>query len=352
MTSLRAYRLAQFGQELVAADLPLPQPTGRQVLLRVEACGVCHSDLHIWDGYWDLGNGRKLPAALGGKILPLTMGHEVVGTVEACGSDARLPAGARRLVYPWIGCHACAVCAAGQEHLCQGKSQALGIFVDGGYATHILVPDERYLLGIGDLPPAAAATLACAGLTAYSALKKAGHLAADAPLLIMGAGGVGLTAIALAEAVTGMKPIVAEIDASRRAAALAAGAAQVIDPAEADAGKALLRASGGMAVAIDFVGASASFEFAYASLRKGGHLVLVGLLGGAVSLSLPLHVMRAVSVAGSYVGSLDELRELVELVQRLHPAPLPTTKRPLAEASAALADLKGGRVVGRQILVP
>ena len=350
---LSAYQIAAFGEPLTFVEKPLPQPTGRQVLVKVEACGVCHSDLHIWDGYWDLGGGKKLPAALGGKALPLTPGHEIVGTVAALGMDASgVKVGDRRLVFPWIGCGACAPCLAGQEHICQGAAPAIGIFVDGGYATHVMVPDARYLIDIVDLPPASAATLACAGVTAYSALKKIGRLSATEPLLIVGAGGVGLTAIRLAKAVTGVAPIVADIDPAKREAALAAGAARAVDPAEPNASRALAKETGGMAGAIDFAGAPASFEFAYGALRKGGHLVVVGLLGGSVNISLPLIIMRAVSVSGSYVGSLEELTELVALMRREAVPPIPVATRPLAEASQSLADLKAGHVVGRLVLVP
>jgi len=350
---LRAYQIAAFGEPLALVEKPLPQPTGRQVLVKIEACGVCHSDLHIWDGGWDLGGGKKLAAALGGKALPLTPGHEIVGAVAALGSDAGgVRLGDRRLVFPWIGCGQCAPCQAGQEHICQGAAPAIGIFVDGGYATHVMVPDARYLIDIVDLPPASAAILACAGVTAYSALKKIGRLAPTAPLLIVGAGGVGLTAIHLATAVTGVAPIVADIDPAKREAAMAAGAASVVDPAAANAGKALAKETGGMAGAIDFAGAPASFEFAYGSLRKGGHLVVVGLLGGSVNISLPLMIMRAVKVSGSYVGSLEELTELVALVRREAVPPIPVATRPLEEASQSLADLKAGKVVGRLVLVP
>ena len=350
---LSAYQIAAFGQPLELVQKPLPVPKESEVLVKIEACGVCHSDLHIWEGYFALGGGKKLPMLGGGKDLPFTLGHEIIGTVVVTGPDAKTAkTGQQRLVFPWIGCGTCAVCQAGDEHICQGRAKSLGVFLDGGYATHVLVPHERYLVDAGSLNPHEACTLACAGLTAYGALKKVGRLPAGSSLLIVGAGGVGLTAVRLAKMVTGVAPIVADIDPAKREAALAAGAAQAIDPREADAGRKLFKETGGLAAAIDFAGAKATFDFAYGALRKGGHLVMVGLLGGAAELSLPLFIMRAAKVQGSYVGSLEELKELVALMQAGAAAPIPVNTRPLSEASAALSDLHGGRVVGRTVLLP
>jgi alcohol dehydrogenase/propanol-preferring alcohol dehydrogenase len=350
---LRAYQLAAFGQPFVPVEKELPVPQGSQVLVKVHVCGVCHSDLHLWDGYWDLGNDKKLSFGGGGKLLPLTLGHEIVGTVVAVGTEAReAKVGDRRVVFPWIGCGECATCKTGQEHICQGAAKAIGIFVDGGYASHVMVPHPRYLVDFDGIPEELACTYACSGLTAYSALKKIGPLKAGESLLIVGAGGVGLNAIRLARAVTGAAPIVADIDPAKREAAKASGAADAIDPAADGALKSLLKATGGVSGAIDFAGAPASFNFAQGALRKGGRMVLVGLLGGAVSLSLPLLAMRAISIAGSYVGSLEELRELVALARRAGVQPIPIATRPLAQVTEALGDLKAGKVVGRVVLRP
>jgi D-arabinose 1-dehydrogenase-like Zn-dependent alcohol dehydrogenase len=352
-----SYRLTAFGQPLQPVETPTPRLEGTQVLLAIEACGVCHSDLHIWEGYFDLGNERKIVAADGGKLLPLTLGHEIAGTVAALGPDAQgaaaaIAVGDKRMVFPWIGCGQCLQCKAGDEHICNGKAKVPGIFADGGYASHIVVPHPRYLLDYAGLPTELACTYACSGLTAFSALKKVGRLQPDAPLLIVGAGGVGLNAVRMAKSVTGQAPIVADIDAGKRAAALAAGADQVVDPAADGALRSLLKATGGVAAAIDFVGAPKSFEFAYGAVRKGGRMVMVGLLGGSVTLSLPLVVMRAITIMGSYVGSLVEMRELLDLARRDKSAPLPIATRPLAEANRSLADLKAGKVVGRVVLTP
>ncbi|MEK9969874.1 MAG: alcohol dehydrogenase, partial [Ferrovibrio sp.] len=330
---LRCYQVAEFGKPLTMTEKPVPQPKGREVLVRVEKCGVCHSDLHIWEGYFDLGGGRRAVAANGGAALPLTPGHEITGTVEATGPDATTARpGQRRLVFPWIGCGTCPPCRDGNEHLCAGAQKSIGVFIDGGYASHVLVPDEKYLLDIGALDPALAATYACSGLTAYSALKKIGPLKPEHSLLIVGAGGVGLNAVALAKAITGAAPIVADLDPAKRAMAMQLGAKDAIDPRADGALKGLLKATGGVMGAVDFAGSNASFEFAYGALRKAGHLVTVGLLGGTATLPIGLHVMKGVSVSGSYVGSLAELRELLDLAQRTALPPLPITAAPLEQA--------------------
>jgi D-arabinose 1-dehydrogenase-like Zn-dependent alcohol dehydrogenase len=348
---LRCYQVAEFGRPLVMTEKPLPQPVGRQVLVEVERCGVCHSDLHIWEGYFDLGGGKRVVAANNGTLLPLTPGHEITGAVAAVGPEVTsLKPGQRKLVFPWIGCGNCPPCRDGNEHLCAGAQKSIGIFADGGYASHVLVPDEQYLLDIGSLDPALAATYACSGLTAYSALKKIGRLKPDHSLLIVGAGGVGLNAVALAQAVTGVPPIVADLDPAKREAALKLGAKEAIDPRAEGALKALLKATGGVMGAVDFAGSGPSFDFAYGSLRKAGHLVTVGLLGGTATIPIGLHVMKGVSVSGSYVGSLAELRELLALAEKNVLPALPITAAPLDQATAALEQLKAGQVVGRIVL--
>lgn len=348
---LRCYQVAEFGKPLAYAEKPLPKPTGRQVLVKVERCGVCHSDLHIWDGYFDLGNGKRVVAANNGALLPLTPGHEIVGTIEAIGPEVNgIQAGQRKVVFPWIGCGVCPPCRDGNEHICAGAQRAIGIFSHGGYASHVLVPDADYLLDIGSLDPALAATYACSGLTAYSALKKIGRLNDGHDLLIVGAGGVGLNAVALAKAMTGVAPIVADLDPVKREAALALGAKDAIDPRADGALKSLLKATGGVMASVDFAGSNSSFEFAYGSLRKGGHMVAVGLLGGTATISIGLHVMKGVRVSGSYVGSLIELRELLALAQTTALPALPITDAPLAQATASLEKLKAGEVIGRIVL--
>ena len=344
-----SYQLEAFGRPLARVLRDTPVPQGSEVLLRVATCGVCHSDVHLHDGYFDLGTEGRLDLARSVRP-PHTLGHEIAGTVLALGPQAAgVQPGDRRVVYPWIGCGLCSLCRAGNEHLCAAP-QALGVHRDGGFADHVLVPHARYLLDPGALPDAQACTYACAGLTAYSALRKAGPIGAADPLLIIGAGGVGLSGIRLARQMYGVAPIVAEIDRSKWDTARAAGAGELVDPAAEGALKALLKATGGVAAVVDFVGAGTSFGFGFGVVRKGGKLVCVGLLGGAATLVPALVSMKAVSVLGSYVGSLREMEELMAIARSGVLPDLPLRTEPLAHASQALDDLRAGRVRGRVVL--
>ena len=350
-TAMRSFMMTGFGEPLREHIGKRPEPTGSEVVLKVNACGVCHSDLHIWEGHFDLGGGRQLDIRQG-IGLPRALGHEIAGTVVAVGPDVRdVRPGDRRVVYPWIGCGECARCLAGEEQVCANQRN-LGTRRDGGFASHVLVPHERYLIDFGKLREELACTYACSGLTAYSALNKALPLGAKDPLVIIGAGGVGLSAINLARSVHGIAPIVAEIDRTKWDAALAAGASQVIDPRDADAVKQLLGATGGVAAVVDFVGAPPSVGFAMQTLRRGGRLVIVGLMGGAIELQLPLLPIRALSIIGSYVGSLQEMQALVALAREGRVTEIPVQTRALEDAQRTLDDLKAGRVVGRVVLKP
>lgn len=350
-----SYRVTTFGAPLTLQSEPTPVPNGREVLVRITGCGVCHSDVHLHEGSFDLGGGRKvdMTRALG---LPRTLGHEIVGEVAALGDGVgrgEAQVGEQRVVFPWIGCQQCPVCESGDEHLCN-QPRALGVNCDGGYATHVLVPDPRYLFAFDGLDDGLAATYACSGLTAFGALKKAREAVKNGgDLLIIGAGGVGLSGVRMAEAVTGVKPIVADLDKAKWAAAREAGAKEIIDPSDADAGKTLYRmTNGGVAAAIDFVGAAASFTFGFNALRKSGRLVVVGLFGGSASLPVPMIPLKNATVMGSYVGNLEDMHELMALARSGKVPGLPLADRPLSDANEILSSLAAGEIVGRVVLRP
>ena len=350
-----SYQVHDFGKPLAQVIRETPAPQGSEVLLKVSSCGVCHSDVHLHDGYFDLGGGKRVD--LSRAILPArTLGHEIAGVVVALGPDVGeaqgVKVGDRRVIFPWIGCGQCSLCVAGQEHLC-GAAQAIGVNRDGGFADHLLVPHPRVLLDFAPLAPEHAGTLACSGLTAYSALKKVGRLGVQDPLLIIGAGGVGLAGIHLALEVSGVAPIVVELDKSKWDLARAAGAADVIDPSADGALKALLKATaGGVAVAVDFVGAASTFDFGVGALRKGGRLISVGLFGGATTIMPAMLSLKAISIIGSYVGSLQEMHELLTIARAGRMPAIPLTQQPLSQATQALDALREGRVHGRTILIP
>jgi D-arabinose 1-dehydrogenase-like Zn-dependent alcohol dehydrogenase len=350
---MRSFKVCQCGQPLTLVEGPTPEPVGTQVLLKVLAAGVCHSDLHIWEGYYELGGGKRMQLLDRGIKLPLTMGHENVGTVVALGPDAKgVKIGATLLANPWIGCGECAVCQRGEENLCK-TPRNLGVFSDGGYSDYLVVPHPRHLFEIGKLTPAQAAPLACSGITAFSALKKFGPAIKDHPVVVIGAGGVGLMAVSFAKAM-GAQPIAVDIDAAKRKAALEAGAVAAIDGRASDAAKQLIDATGGgVRQIVDFVGSSDTVRLGIDSLiNKGGRIVIVGFFGGDITIPTPYFPMRAMTLQGSYVGSLPEMKEMLQFVQAHDVRLLPVEPRPLAQANAALADLKQNKVVGRVVLTP
>ena len=348
-----SYDVCECGAPLQRIERETPSPRGSEVVLRVIAAGVCHSDLHIWDGYYDIGGGQKLKLQDRGVKLPLTMGHENVGEVVAVGPDARgVSAGDIRLIHPWMGCGECVVCRRGEENLCV-KPCSVGVHRSGGFATHLLVPHPRYLFDIGSLAPERAAPLACSGVTAYGALKKASDTIADEPVVMIGAGGVGLMALALHRKMGGKSAIVVDIDHAKREAALKAGATLAIDGAANDALDQIRAATGGGSWAtIDFVGAGPTVKLGVDAAIKGGKVIVVGLYGGDVVVPTPFLPMRALTLQGSYVGSLNEIAELLDLVNRKGAPDVPVATRPLDQVNAALNDLRAGKVIGRLVMAP
>jgi len=348
MLEIHRQSLTAYGAPLCETVVDAPRPQGTEVLVRIARCGVCHSDLHMQDGYFLLGDGKQLDVR-GGRTLPFTLGHEIAGVIESAGPQANVAPGQPVAIYPWIGCGACAACKVGDENICAAPRH-LGVTVDGGFATYVLVPHPRYLIDYAPLSPSYAGALMCSGLTAYAALKRLADRAARAPLLLVGLGGVGLMGLALARAIYGSAPYAADIDAKKREAALAAGAREAFDPADAGARKALLKASGGIYAACDFVGSDKSLNFATGVLAKGGKVVVTGLIGGSYTTAVAMFALKAMSIEGTQTGTLAEARELIDLVRAKKIPPPPIAERPLALAQATLDDLRAGRIVGRVVL--
>jgi D-arabinose 1-dehydrogenase-like Zn-dependent alcohol dehydrogenase len=345
------FQVCQCGAPLQLNEKPTPQPTGSEILLKTVAAGVCHSDLHIWDGYYELGAGKRLQLLDRGIKLPLTMGHENVGEVVAVGPDAKsVKIGARVLAHPWMGCGECSVCKRGEEQLCK-TPRNLGVFSDGGYADYIMVPHPRYLFDIGDMAPEKVAPLACSGITTFSAIKKAGSIIKDEPLVIIGAGGLGLMCLALNKMMGNKDAIVVDIDPVKRDAAMKAGALAVVDGKAPDAAAQIIKLTNGGAWAVnDYVGSSTTVQLGVDCITKGGKIIVVGLFGGDITVSTPFFPLKAMAIQGSYVGSLPEMRELLDLVRAKGLPPIPMTTRPLDQVSNALNDLRAGKVIGRVVL--
>jgi D-arabinose 1-dehydrogenase-like Zn-dependent alcohol dehydrogenase len=342
-----SWQIIEHGKPLQKIISETPKPQGSEVLVRVTRAGVCHSDVHIWDGYFDLGGGKRFYVKERGCVPPFTLGHEPFGVIEALGPRARgVRVGQKKIVYPWIGCGKCAVCKAGQDNYCVSGIRFLGVSRPGAYSTHLLVPDPKYLVDSTGVDDAFAATLACSGLTAYSAAAKLPEIGPRERVAVLGCGGLGLIGISVLRA-KGVKHVVAcDIDETKLATASRLGARETINTREPDAGGKLQ----GIAAAIDFVGSPATAALGIGALRKGGRYVICGLYGGELVHPLPPIAQRAIGIIGSYVGNLKELKEVVALAKRHKIRPAPVDLRPADEAARALDDLKAGRVLGRIVL--
>lgn len=344
-------------QSLVKFDAPLcetivetPKPQGREVLVRVERCGLCHSDLHIQDGYADLGGGKKLDTTRG-MTLPFTLGHEIAGVVEEVGPEGdKSLIGKKRAVFPWIGCGKCRDCASGDENLCV-RNRYLGVSMDGGFASHVLVPDEKYLLDFDPLPINMAATLMCSGATAYGALKRLVDRPRQRNLLLIGLGGVGMMGLAFAPAMFKQPISVADLSATAREAALKNGASIAYDPSEADIAKRILKETdGGFDAVVDFAGNEKSMAFAMSVLARGGKIVVSGLMGGNFSLPMVQWIYKRMTIEGFMTGTLAEGRELMDLARSGKVKPTPMKEEPMADAQKWIDQLRAGKVVGRIML--
>ena len=348
---MRAWAVVENEAPLQEIELPTPVPKGTEVLLETTYCGVCHSDLHIWEGRYDLGGGKVMNLLDRGLSLPIAMGHEIVGRVVKLGPDATgVKVGDIRVVFPWVGCGTCAACLAEEDNMCL-TSKSLGVYQHGGYATHVVAPHSRHLVDPGNVDHAVAATYACSGITVYSAINKVLPMPADEPIVVVGAGGLGLNAIAVLKALKHRNIVVVDISAEKREAATKAGATTTVDGSGEGVTKRIIAACGGQPRAIiDLVNGTATARFAFDALRKGGKLVQVGLFGGELSLPLPLMPIRALTVQGSYVGNPKELRALMALAQSGELQALPVSTVPQREANAALMRLRDGKVTGRLVL--
>lgn len=345
-----SYDVIEWGGPLQKRERPTPTPTGTQVLLKLKYCGVCHSDVHIRDGYFDLGGGKRFHMTDRGMHPPITLGHEPYGTVIAAGPDAQeVPIGQDRLVCPWIGCGNCVRCSEGKDNHCVSP-RWVGVQAAGGYADHLLIPHPRYLVDASGVDPVWAATLACSGLTTYSAAAQLAPIPREEWVAVLGAGGLGLAAIGMLRAMGHERIVAVDIDAAKFAAAREVGAQACVNSGDADAVAQLQKIAGGpLYGAIDLVNNTATATIGLASLRKGGKLILVGLYGGEVPLSLVAVVQRALSIVGSNVGTVAELKEVVALARSGKLKRMPIEQRPLVDVSRTLDELKAGKIIGRVV---
>jgi alcohol dehydrogenase, propanol-preferring len=352
---MKAARIVKPKESLEVQQLETPKPKGSQVLVKVQSSGVCHSDIHLWEGGYEGPHGLFLKTTDRGVNYPLTPGHEIAGIVDSLGDQAEgFNNNDKVLVYPWVGEGLCPACRIGEENLCD-KPRSLGVYMDGGYAEYVLVPSYKYLINIRDgMDIDAAATLSCSALTAYGAVKNANLKPAD-NVVIVGAGGLGLMAMQLAKAVTGARIIAMDIgDDKLKAAREDGGADDVINSKKEDPVKAIMELTNklGADAVIDFVNASKTVESDMQFLRRRARLVLVGLFGGELKLSLVTMPTRAYRLIGSYTGTLNDMIELVSLAKRGIIKPVVSNRFKLNQTTEALTMLKDGKILGRGVINP
>ncbi|WP_410606099.1 NAD(P)-dependent alcohol dehydrogenase [Amycolatopsis sp. lyj-109] len=339
-----AVRLTAWGRPPSLADAEVPDPVGTEVLVRVEAAGICHSDLHVVDA----------PPGTFRYRLPFTLGHEIAGHVAALGDAAAgLEAGDRVAVHgPW-GCGACRRCAAGEDNYCDRRADlawsGAGLGRDGGMADHVLVPHARHLVPIGDLDAAQAAPLTDAGLTPYHVVARL-TLAGDSAVVVIGAGGLGHVAIQILRATTGARVFAVDVREDALALAHRSGAHRTLR-AEPGTEAVLRRETGGADAVLDFVGSDPTLALAAGVLRPGGTLAIVGSGGGQLTVAKPGPLPQGATVSLPFWGSRRELAEVIALA-RTGAIRVETELFPLTAAGEAFERLRAGQVRGRAVLLP
>ena len=349
---MKVAQIIEPNQPLKINEIEKLSPTNIQVLVKVKSTGVCHSDLHLWEGGYDTGDGFMKVTDRGVKF-PVIPGHEIVGIIEDVGDSVKdVSIGDMVLVYPWMGCGKCSTCQNGNTNLCESP-KSLGVFQDGGYAEHVLVPDYKFLAKIDRLDPDVAASLACSGLTAYTAIKKS--LVNDPEnILIVGAGGLGLMGVQIAKTLTNANVICADLDDQKLSSAKELGATHIVNTKEPDAIKKIMSICNdkGVDSIVDFVNAPPTVKMNLSLIRKRGNIILVGLFGGAVELPLVSVPLKAITIQGAYTGSYNDMLELIKLAQEGVINPIVSKHYSLDDANQALEDLKNRKIIGRAVINP
>ncbi|MFJ5120135.1 alcohol dehydrogenase AdhP [Kitasatospora sp. NPDC088548] len=333
---MKAAVVQDFAQPLVIEDRPVPTPAPHQVLVRLEASGICHTDIHAAHGDWPV---KPSP--------PFVPGHEGVGIVEAVGGQVRHTKAGERVAIAWLAdaCGRCDHCVSGWETLCLGQHNS-GYSVDGAYAEYALAHGD-YVVPVPDgIDPLDAAPLTCAGVTTYKALKVSGARPGTR-VLVSGIGGLGHLALQYAR-VFGAETIAVDITDEKLALARELGADHVLDARTQDIA-AEVQKLGGADAAIALAVSNASFQAAYASLRRGGTLVLVALpAGGKLELPVFETVLNGTKVTGSIVGTRQDLAEVFRL-HALGRTRVIRETRKLDDVNACIEEVLAGKVSARLV---
>src|SRR5713101_4772094 len=337
---MKAALLREFKKPLSIEEVDRPEPAAAEVLVEVEACGVCHSDLHVADGDW---------TQLAGIIKkPLILGHEVAGRVVGKGSEVRDLHIGDRVGVPWIQwtCGRCEFCRDGNENLC--PSQIItGVTVDGGYAEFLKARASHVQKIPDDLSSAEAAPLFCAGVTVFRALRQA-KISPGQRLAVFGVGGLGHLAVQLGR-VLGADVTAIDISDEKLALAESLGASTVLNAASNNVVKEL-RGKGGVHITLVTSASKAAYDMAFSCVRPTGTLLAVGL--PAENICFPPIMMAAaeVRIQASAVGTRQDLREVLAMAAA-GKIRCQVGTRPLSEANQALDQLRSGQVSGRIVLV-
>jgi len=337
---MKAAILHDFKKPLSIEEVGRPRPEPDEVLIQVEACGACHSDLHVADGDW---------IQLAGIVKrPLILGHEIAGHVVEKGSAVLDLQIGDRVGMPWIywSCGECEFCREGNENLCS-RQKITGVTVDGGYAEFVKAPATHALKIPDGLSAVEAAPLFCAGVTVYRALKSAGIVAGQR-LAIFGIGGLGHLAVQIGRAF-GAEVIAIDISEEKLELARSFGATSAL-AATSDAVK-QLRRRGGVHVALVTSAARAAYDMAFSCLRPTGTLLVVGLPAENICFPPILMASGEVRIRASAVGTRQDLREVLAMAAagKLR---CQVVERPLAQANEVLDQLRKGQVPGRIVLTP
>ena len=350
---MRSARILEPNEPLSISESETPKPEGDQVLVKVNSVGVCHSDLHLLEGGYDLGDGQFMKVTDRGVKYPVTPGHEIVGTVEDIGNNvSSVEKGDQVLVFPWIGCGECPACKVKNENLCD-TPKSMGVFQDGGYSDYALIPSFKYLAKLDGVDPDAATSLACSGLTAFTAIKKANQNTPEF-LVIIGAGGLGLMGVQIAKAITDAKIICVDLDDQKLNTAKEMGADYIINSKDSETSQKIMSICNdkGADSVVDFVNAPPTVKLDFAVLRKRGNLVLVGLFGGSIELSLVTIPLKSLTIQGAYTGNYDDMVELLALARKGIINPVISKRYTLDDANTALGDLKARKIIGRAVINP
>ena len=333
---MKAAVLHQFKNPLVIEDVPRPSVSANDLLIRVEACGVCHSDLHVADGDWTQFTSITK--------LPLILGHEIAGKVVEKGRAVREFQVGDRVGMPWIywTCGECEFCREGNENLC-AKQKITGVTVDGGFAEYLKAPASHATKIPDGLRPAEAAPLFCAGVTVYRALKHA-QISRGQRLAIFGIGGLGHLAVQIGREL-GAEIIAIDTADEKLRLAESLGARRSLNAASTNVAKEL-RASGGVHVALVTSAARAAYDSAFACVRPTGKLLAVGLPSENMCFPAIMMAAKEIRIQASAVGTREDLREVLAMADkgkvRCHVA-----TRPLSEVNLVLNELREGRISGR-----